>query len=147
MIASDLTSVFLCCKYAIPYMLKQGGGCIINMSSISGIVGQTRRVGGAYNAAKGGVQLLTKCLALDFAKDKIRVNAICPAWIGTRPAQQYLDALGPIERQEIVGLHPLGRIGTPEDVAQAALFLASNETSWITGTSLVVDGGYLAGKE
>lgn len=146
-IAGDLTSVFLGCKYAIPEMIRQGGGAIINMSSISGLVGQRLRMGGAYNAAKGGVQLLTKSLALDFAQYNIRVNAICPAWIGTKMTQEYIDELSPTERDAVIGLHPLGRIGTPEDVAQAALFLASDEAAWVTGASFVVDGGYMAGKE
>lgn len=146
-IANDLTTVFLCSKYAIPEMIRQGGGAIINMSSISGLVGQRLRMGGAYNAAKGGVQLLTKCLALDFAHHNIRVSAICPAWVGTQMCLDFIAELGPDERETVVGLHPLGRIGTPQDIAQAALFLASDESAWMTGASLVVDGGYMAGKE
>ena len=104
-------------------------------------------LGGAYNAAKGGVELLTKCLALDFAKENIRVNTVCPAWVETQLVQQFVGKLDENGKQEILNLHPLGRIGTPEDVAQAILYLASDESSWVTGTALVVDGGYMAGKE
>ncbi len=146
-ITGDLTSVFLCCKHAIPEMLRQGGGAIINVSSISGLVGQRLRMGGAYNAAKGGVELLTKSLALDFARNNVRVNSVCPAWIGTKMTQEFIDELSSEEREAVIGLHPLGRIGTPGDVAHAALFLASEESAWVTGISLVVDGGYMAGKE
>jgi len=146
-IAADLSSVFLCCKYAIPEMVKIGGGSIVTTSSISGLTGQRLRLGGAYNAAKGGVELLTKSLALDFAKDNIRVNTVCPAWVETQLVQQFVGELDEKGKQDVLDLHPLGRMGTPKDIAQAFLYLASDESGWVTGTSLVVDGGYMAGKE
>jgi NAD(P)-dependent dehydrogenase (short-subunit alcohol dehydrogenase family) len=136
--AVDLKSVFLCSKYVIPHMIRNGQGVIINCSSISGHIGQTKQ--GAYNAAKGGIEMLTKSMALDFAPNHIRVNAVCPAWVEIDFNSDDVAARG----TEIAAMHPIGRIGTPEDVAYAVVYLASDEASWITGTSLMVDGGYTA---
>jgi NAD(P)-dependent dehydrogenase (short-subunit alcohol dehydrogenase family) len=144
-IAVDLKGVWLCCKYAIPQMMQRGGGTIVNVSSISASIGQPMQ--GAYNAAKGGVDVLTKCVAVDFAKHKIRCNNVNPAWVRTGMNHQELaemQARGGMEWEEVLRLHPLGRIGEPADVASAIVFLASDEASWITGTSLYVDGGYTA---
>jgi NAD(P)-dependent dehydrogenase (short-subunit alcohol dehydrogenase family) len=144
-IAVDLKGVWLCCKYAIPEMMRGGGGTIVNVSSISASIGQPLQ--GAYNAAKGGVDVLTKCVAMDFAKHKIRCNNVNPAWVRTSMNHQELaemQARGGVEWEEVLRLHPLGRIGEPADVASAIAFLASDEASWITGTSLYVDGGYTA---
>ena len=134
----DLKAVFLCSKYVIPHMIKNGGGAIINCSSISGHIGQRKQ--GAYNAAKGGVELLTRCMALDFAEYKIRVNAVCPAWVEIDFNKDDIKR----RKDEILKMHPIGRLGQPEDVAHAVLYLASDESSWVTGTSLMVDGGYTA---
>ena len=134
----NLKGVFLCCKYVIPHMIKNGGGSIINCSSISGHLGQRRQ--GAYNAAKGGIEMLSKCMALDFAGYKIRVNTVCPAWVETDFNREDVAK----RKDEVVMLHPAGRIGQPEDVAYAVLYLASDESAWVTGTSLMVDGGYTA---
>lgn len=134
----DLKAVFLCSKYVIPHMIKNGGGVIINCSSISGHIGQRKQ--GAYNAAKGGVELLTRCMALDFAEYKIRVNAVCPAWVEIDFNKDDIKR----RKDEILKMHPIGRLGQPEDVAHAVLYLASDESSWVTGTSLMVDGGYTA---
>ena len=134
----NLRGYFLCSKYAIPHMIKNGGGAIVNCSSISGHIGQRKQ--GAYNAAKGGIELLTKCMALDFAEHKIRVNTVCPAWVEIDFNRGDLKERG----DEIAAMHPIGRVGQPEDVASAALYLASDESTWVTGTSLFVNGGYTA---
>lgn len=134
----NLKGVFLCCKYVIPEMIRNGGGTIINCSSISGHVGQ-RKIG-AYNAAKGGVELLSKCMALDFAEHKIRVNTVCPGWVEVEHNREIIEE----QKDEILKLHPIGRVGQPADIANAVLYLASDESSWVTGTSLIVDGGYMA---
>ena len=138
LMAVNLKGVFLCCKYVIPHMIRQGGGAIINCSSIAGHIGQRKQ--SAYNAAKGGVELLTKCMALDFAGNKIRVNAVCPAWVEIDFNRDQIEQSG----AEVLKLHPIGRFGQPEDVAPAVLYLASDESSWVTGASLMIDGGYTA---
>jgi NAD(P)-dependent dehydrogenase (short-subunit alcohol dehydrogenase family) len=138
----DLTGVFLVSRFALKQMLQAGGGgAIVNVSSVSGI--QADPYAAPYNAAKGGVNLLTKNMALDYAPQGIRVNAVCPGRIAT---PMPMSRLGPGEDWETVLAQwgrniPLGRVGWPEDVAQAVLFLASDEAAWITGTTLVVDGG------
>jgi NAD(P)-dependent dehydrogenase (short-subunit alcohol dehydrogenase family) len=138
----DLTGVFLVSRFAIPEMLKAGrGGSIVNVSSVAGILGDPKLA--PYNAAKGGVNLLTKNMAIDYAPHGIRVNAICPGRIATPMPQ---SRIGPDEDWgEVLARWgkniPLGRVGTPEDVALAILFYASDEASWITGTIVVVDGG------
>jgi NAD(P)-dependent dehydrogenase (short-subunit alcohol dehydrogenase family) len=137
----NLRSVFLACKYAVPEMLKRGGGSIVNDSSINGIRGNSRLV--AYSATKGGVVALTRAMAIDYAARGIRVNCLCPASIDT-PMSRHHFALDPDpeeRRRAIVAKHPMGRVGRPEEVAYAALFLASDEASFITGVALPVDGG------
>jgi NAD(P)-dependent dehydrogenase (short-subunit alcohol dehydrogenase family) len=140
---TDVKGVWLCCKYAIPAMIRNGSGAIINCSSISAFIGQ--RLQGVYNATKGGIDVLTKCMALDFAKYGIRVNNVNPAWVRTEMNEAELaqmKARGGKEWDEVLQLHPIGRLGEPEDVAWAVVYLASDEASWVTGTSLLVDGGY-----
>jgi NAD(P)-dependent dehydrogenase (short-subunit alcohol dehydrogenase family) len=145
----DAKGSWLCSKYVIPEMKKAGGGSIVMISSISAYVGQRKQ--GAYNAAKAAQELLMKCMALDFAPDNIRVNSICPGWILTemnreqlREMQEEPEKVFPpgLSYVDVTNLHPMGRIGEPEDVAWAAVFLASDESKWVTGTSLFVDGGY-----
>ncbi|HHW40854.1 MAG TPA: glucose 1-dehydrogenase [Syntrophomonadaceae bacterium] len=135
----NLKGVFLCAKHAIPHMRKSGGGSIVNNASILGHVGFPGTA--AYNAAKGGIITLTKNMALDYAKDKIRVNAVCPGFIRT-PMVEEGDVKDQLDY--LVTLHPLGRLGEPMEVAYGMLFLASDESSFITGSSLMVDGGYTA---
>jgi NAD(P)-dependent dehydrogenase (short-subunit alcohol dehydrogenase family) len=142
-VATDLKGVWLCCKYAIPEMIRNRGGAIVNCSSVSALVGQPLQ--GIYNATKGGVDVLTKCMAVDFAKHNIRVNNVNPGWVKTEMNEVELadmKAGGGKEWEEVLRLHPIGRLGEPEDVAWAVVYLVSDEASWVTGTSLVVDGGY-----
>ena len=145
----DAKGAWLCSKYAIPQMCKVGGGSIVMISSISAYVGQPKQ--GAYNAAKAAQEQLMKCMALDFAKDKIRVNSICPAWVRSEINEEHLAMLeGEPDKQfppgltwhDVLKMHPIGRIGEPEDIAWAAVYLACDESSWVTGSSLFVDGGY-----
>ena len=136
----DLKSVFLGSKYAIPAMRQSGGGSIINTASIYGLVGAEGVA--AYNAAKGGVVLLTKNMAVDHARDNIRVNCICPGHTET-------PILGPLKQDPVMletirQRYPMGRFGRPEEIAYGVLFLASDASSFMTGAALVVDGGYTA---
>jgi len=135
----NLTGVFLSDKYALIQMLKQGsGGAIVNTASIHGHAAKAGVT--AYGSSKGGVVMLTQTLGIQYASRGIRVNAVCPGYIET----PLLKVLPPEEKQKLVDLHPIGRLGTPEEVAKAVLFLASDDASFVTGASLLVDGGYTA---
>ena len=140
----NLKGVFLASKYVIPAMIERGGGSIVNMSSTHGHTGAKNR--SVYVASKGGVTLLTKSMALDYAQYKVRVNCISPAAVETGLTGDYLENVRKDEVlwKELMLKVPLGRLGTPQDIAYAALFLASDESSWITGASILVDGGYTA---
>jgi NAD(P)-dependent dehydrogenase (short-subunit alcohol dehydrogenase family) len=141
--AIDGRGMFLTCKYAIEAMLKSGGGSIVCTSSISGEAGQKRQA--AYGPAKFVASGLTKHLAIEWADQGIRVNAVAPGTINTERVQQLVDEPGGPEYLEVMKKqHPVGRIGEPIEVAQAILFLASDDSSFITGVVLPVDGGYLA---
>ena len=133
--------VFLGMKSAIPVMQKAGGGAIVNISSISGFVGQTG-VHMAYNASKGAVRIMTKTAAVQYAKDGIRVNSVHPGFMP--PMRTSKTSADPEWRAKMLKAVPMKREGRVEEVAHAVLFLASDEASYITGTELVVDGGYLA---
>jgi NAD(P)-dependent dehydrogenase (short-subunit alcohol dehydrogenase family) len=137
-LAVNIKGCFLGIKYAVPAMLENGGGSIINTASNAGMVGWKGKAG--YSAAKGGVVLLTKSAALDYAGQNIRVNAVCPGmtWTGLAAAQ----AAAPPE--DIKVPNPMARFGRPSELANAALFLASDESSFVTGVALAVDGGYVA---
>ena len=143
----NLKGVFLCSKYVIPEMVKRGGGVIINTASIAGLVAPPQEA--AYGASKGGLVLLTKQMALDYAAHNIRVNSVCPGPMEkpTRDRLAYLqeDEAAMKKRQTLAQKVPLGRLCLPEDIAYAALFLASDEASLITGIDLIVDGGFLTG--
>ena len=132
--------VFLGTKHAIPEMRRAGGGSIINISSVAGLVGN--HLSAAYTASKGAVRLFTKAAAIQYAKDGIRVNSIHPGTIETPMTEQLLA--NPDYRQDRVARTPLGRLGRPEDVAYGALYLASDESSFVTGSELVIDGGRTA---
>lgn len=123
-------------------MRSRGGGAIVNIASVSGFIAQPAFV--PYNSSKGAVLQLTRCLAMDLAVDKIRVNAVCPGAIRTRASDLHIKSLhlDPVKAyREFAECSPLGRMGEPSEIANAALFLASDEASFITGTELVVDGG------
>jgi len=141
-LAVTLTSTFLGMKYCLPIMRKQGKGAIVNTASISGTGGDYGL--SSYNAAKAGVINLTRSAALENAKHKIRINCVCPGAINTRVAQ-VLGKEKADEFRRVQGeVHPLGRMGEPEEIANTVLFLASDEASFITGASIVVDGGLTA---
>ncbi len=143
--AVNVKSIFFLSRLVIPQMIKNGGGSIINMSSGWGLAGGPRAA--AYCAAKGAVVLMTKAMAVDHGKQNIRVNCLCPGDTDTGMLRQEAQQLGaPTDRFLTESTHrPLGRLGKPEEIARAALFLASHTSSFVTGTALVVDGGGLAG--
>lgn len=132
------TGVFLGMKHAIPAMRRAGSGSIVNISSIAGLIGLPNIP--AYQASKGAVRLLTKNAAVQYAADKIRVNSIHPGRIET----PMTAPLAPERREMVLRLTPLGRDGKPEEVAYGVLYLASDESSYVTGTELIIDGGYTA---
>lgn len=145
--AINLDSVFLGTKHAIPVMRQSGGGSIINMSSVLGITGAAQF--SAYTASKGAVRLFTKCAALECAEARngIRVNSIHPAFIDTPMMRNYcIRVFGDVEtgKAELGKLHPVGHVGDPVDVAHGVLYLASDESKFVTGTELVIDGGFTA---
>jgi len=141
-IAINLKGVWLCLKYEMQQMLKQGGpGAIVNMSSVAGLIGSSGFA--TYCASKHGVLGLTKSAALEGAPHGIRVNAVCPAVIETPMGERLFG--DPQVRKYMTGLHPIGRFGTPMEVAEAVLWMCSDGASFMTGQSLVLDGGFLAG--
>lgn len=134
----NLKGVFLCCKYGIPELLRAGGGSIINIASFVALVGCTVPQD-AYTASKGGVLALTRSLAVQYGRRGIRANAICPGPIETPLLRRLWQSEE--ERDKRLNRIPLGRFGTAEDIVNAGVFLASDESSWITGTTFMVDGG------
>ena len=144
-IAINVRGVFLCTKHAIPHLRRAGGGCIVNLSSIYGIISAPDIP--PYHASKGAVRLMTKTDALLYAKDKIRVNSVHPGFIWTplveelgRNSPEGLEAF----RRELDGRHPIGHVGDPDDIAHGIVYLASDEAKFVTGAELVIDGGYTA---
>ncbi len=137
----NLKGVFLCCKYGIPALLDAGGGSIINIASFVALLGCTIPQD-AYTASKGGVLALTRSLAVQYGRNSIRANAICPGPIETPLLRKILS--DPAKRELRLNRIPLGRFVRPEDVVYAGLYLASDESSWVTGTTFVVDGGITA---
>jgi NAD(P)-dependent dehydrogenase (short-subunit alcohol dehydrogenase family) len=143
-LAVNLTGTFNVSRAAIPALRKSGGGSIVNIGSYLGIVGRRQRA--AYCAAKAGVAGLTRAMALDHAQDNIRVNCVCPAIVETEMSLAFLSNAADPEaaRKQRIAELPLGRFGKPEDVALMALYLASDESSWVTGTVFPIDGGQTA---
>jgi len=143
--AVNARGVFLCAKYALPHMLRQGSGVIVNTASVAGMIGLKDRA--AYSASKGAVIAFTKQVAIQYAGTGIRCNCICPGtvdspWVGRLLAEaDDPDAA----RAQLIGRQPMGRLGTPAEVAASALYLASDAAVFITGTALVIDGGLVAG--
>lgn len=144
MISANLKSTFLVSRAVLAPMRLAGGGSIINIGSILGLVGMRNRV--AYAAAKGGVTLMTKAMALDHAKENIRVNCICPSLVETEIARALFAAAPDPEaaRRERLASVPMGRAGKPEEVAALAAYLASDESAWMTGSAISLDGGHAA---
>ena len=142
--AVNVRGLWLLSRAVLPYMRKVGGGSIVNVASVLGINGARNRA--SYAPSKGAVILLTKCMAIDHGAENIRVNAICPSFIETDlTAEVIRKAPDPSAvRRERIGVHPIGRLGQPEDIAGLAVYLASDESSWVTGATMPVDGGYLA---
>ena len=145
LMAVNVTGVFLCIKHVIPYMLESSGGSIINMSSIYGLVGAGDLP--PYHASKGAVRLMTKNDAILYAKKNIRINSVHPGFIMT-PLVEALAQESPLGaeafKQQLADAHPVGHVGEPIDVAYGVLYLASDESKFVTGSELVIDGGYTA---
>ena len=137
----NLKGAYLGSKYAIPAMISNGGGSIINTASIYGIVGGLNRA--AYVASKGGIVNLTRGMALDYANNNIRVNCICPGFTDTPIIKNIVET--PTKYKALVDQHPMGRLAKPLDIAYGALYLASDESAFVTGIALPIDGGYTAG--
>ncbi|MEN3950740.1 glucose 1-dehydrogenase [Iodidimonas sp. SYSU 1G8] len=137
----NLTSVFLGCKYAVPEMRKAGGGSIVNLSSVAGLIGLKSCI--AYSASKGGVRLMTKSLALELGQDQIRCNSVHPGVIWTNMQSGARQGSKEVGQAMAAGL-PLGRLGEPEDIANCILYLASDESNYVTGAEFTVDAGMTA---
>ncbi|MDO9553614.1 SDR family NAD(P)-dependent oxidoreductase [Rhodonellum sp.] len=135
----NVKGVFFCTKHAIPHMQKSGGGSIVNLSSIYGIIGAGDIP--PYHASKGAVRIMSKNDALTYAKDKIRVNSVHPGFIWT-PLVETFGNNKPGFREHLDSLHPIGHIGEPKDIAYGILYLVSDESKFVTGSELVIDGGY-----
>jgi len=141
---TNVRGLWLLSRSILPYLRKVGGGSIINVASVLGINGARNRA--SYAASKGAVILLTKCMAIDHGHENIRVNAICPAFVETDLTAEVIRKAPDPEavRRERVAAYPIGRLGQPGDIAGMAVYLASDESPWMTGAALAVDGGYLA---
>jgi NAD(P)-dependent dehydrogenase (short-subunit alcohol dehydrogenase family) len=137
----NLKGVWWCCKYEIPEMLKNGGGAIVNTSSVAGLVGFAGIP--AYTASKHGVAGLTKAVALDYATQNIRCNAVCPGVIRTPMIDRFTGG-DPEALKAMEAMEPVGRLGTPEEVADAVVWLCSDEASFVTGVAMPVDGAFVA---
>jgi len=140
-IGINLKGVWWCCKYEIPEMLKAGGGAIVNTASVAGLVG----FGGipAYTASKHGVVGLTKTIALDYAQQNIRCNAVCPGVIDTPMIERFTGGDAEV-RKGMESLEPVGRLGKPSEIADAVVYLCSDQASYVTGIAMPVDGAFVA---
>lgn len=144
LMAVNVKGVFFCTKHAVPQMRQAGGGSIVNLSSVYGLVGAPDSP--PYHASKGAVRLMSKTDALLYATERIRVNSVHPGFIWTPMVEGYLRSVGDVAegRRALEALHPVGHLGEPEDVGYGILYLASDESKFVTGSELVVDGGYTA---
>lgn len=142
----NVKAIWQMSRAVLPWFRKAGGGSIINISSVLGLIGARHRV--AYSASKGAVTTMTKSMALDHAAENIRANCICPGIVETEMVADVItSAPDPAEARRVrEALHPMGRFGQPEDIAGLAVFLASEDSKWMTGAAIPVDGGYTAGK-
>jgi NAD(P)-dependent dehydrogenase (short-subunit alcohol dehydrogenase family) len=138
-----LTSVWLCMKYEIRAMLKAGAGSIVNNSSVDGLRGYPFPAGSSYSAAKHGVIGLTKSAALEYISKGIRINAVCPGWVRTPPVERWMSRDSEVAKQ-IIAQEPIRRLGNPEEIADAVIWLCSDRATYVVGVALAVDGGYLA---
>ncbi|HEY8061287.1 MAG TPA: SDR family oxidoreductase [Gemmatimonadales bacterium] len=143
-LAVNVKGVFFCTKSVLPQMIERGAGRIVNLCSVYGTVGAPNAP--PYHASKGAVRIMTKTDALLYAKHGIRVNSVSPSFVGTPMLDAFAGSIGDTDRmlEELASMHPVGRIGTPEEVAAAVLYLALDESDFVTGSDLVVDGGYTA---
>ena len=141
LMAINVKGVFFCTKHVLPYMIKDGGGSIVNLSSIYGLISAPNVP--PYHASKGAVRLMSKTDALMYAKKKIRVNSVHPGFIWTPLVERFSKTSG-ASREMIGALHPLGHMGEPDDIAYGILYLIADESKFVTGSELVIDGGYTA---
>jgi 2-keto-3-deoxy-L-fuconate dehydrogenase len=139
--AVNARGTFLCCKHAIPAMVARGGGSIVNMGSVAGLVGLRNRA--AYCASKGAVIALTRALAIDHVADGVRVNAVCPGTVDSPWVRRLVDDVGE-SLDALRARQPMGRLGAPDEIAAAVLYLASDDAAFVTGTAFVIDGGLTA---
>jgi NAD(P)-dependent dehydrogenase (short-subunit alcohol dehydrogenase family) len=139
--AVNARGTFLCCKHAIPAMVTRGGGSIVNMGSVAGLVGLRNRA--AYCASKGAVIALTRALAIDHVADGVRVNAVCPGTVDSPWVRRLVDDVGE-SLDALRARQPMGRLGAPDEIAAAVLYLASDDAAFVTGTAFVIDGGLTA---
>jgi 3-hydroxybutyrate dehydrogenase len=141
-IAVNLTGVWLCLKYELQQMAQQGGGAIVNTASAAGLIGLAGRA--AYVASKHGVVGLTKTAALEYAKQGIRVNCVCPGYIRTPMVEYVIQHEGPQLEEQMAAREPIGRLGKPEEIAETVVWLCSDAASFVTGHAMAVDGGWVA---
>jgi NAD(P)-dependent dehydrogenase (short-subunit alcohol dehydrogenase family) len=139
--AVNARGTFLCCKHAVGGMVARGGGAIVNMASIAGLVGLRNRA--AYSASKGAVIALTRALAIDHIADRVRVNAVCPGTVDSPWVRRLVEDAGE-SLDALRARQPIGRLGTPGEIADAVLYLASDQAAFVTGTAFVIDGGLTA---
>jgi NAD(P)-dependent dehydrogenase (short-subunit alcohol dehydrogenase family) len=139
--AVNASGTFLCCKHAIPGMVERGGGSIVNMASAGGLIGLPNRA--AYCASKGAVIALTRALAVDHVADGVRVNAVCPGTVDSPWVRRLVEEVGE-SLDSLRARQPMGRLGSPEEIAEAVLYLASEDAAFVTGTAFVIDGGLTA---
>jgi meso-butanediol dehydrogenase / (S,S)-butanediol dehydrogenase / diacetyl reductase len=139
--AVNARGTFLCCKHAIPAMVARGGGAIVNMGSVAGLVGLRNRA--AYCASKGAVIALTRALAIDHVGDGVRVNAVCPGTVDSPWVRRLVEDVGE-SLDALRARQPMGRLGMPDEIAAAVLYLASDDAAFVTGTAFVIDGGLTA---